>query len=269
MTEQVVVFRYGDLQSCAEAIRADYAVAEDSERRSVQAYRNVGLALLAAKEMCGHGNWLSWLKANVPFTARQAQNYMRLAKCEVTSHLEDAWQVILGNADEVPADEPAREGQTPARAVEVEEREDTSSYFSPNPSRSDGLEPSEAAPVESPRTSGDAVPWSESEVERRAQVEAGGTVVLNMKTDYALYAWAMQCGKFARVDRKTEWGNPYLLDEDGTRDEVCDSYAVYLARKRGLLNRVGELKGRALGCWCFPLRCHADHLADLSEGGVS
>jgi hypothetical protein len=31
---------------------------------------------------------------------RRAYQYMRLAKCDVTSHLEDKWRLISGNAPE-------------------------------------------------------------------------------------------------------------------------------------------------------------------------
>ena len=45
----------------------------------------------------------------VSFSEVQAQRYMQLAKVDVTSNLEEYWRVILGNADEVSADEPASE----------------------------------------------------------------------------------------------------------------------------------------------------------------
>jgi hypothetical protein len=69
-----------------------------------------------------------------------------------------------------------------------------------------------------------------------------------------------------KVDRTTAWGNPFEMPGDGDRDEVCDSYEVYLSRKRSLLQRLPELKGKVLVCWCFPERCHGDHLAHLANG---
>jgi hypothetical protein len=38
-----------------------------------------GLLLLQAKETVKHGEWGNWLKANIKFSERQAQNYMRVA----------------------------------------------------------------------------------------------------------------------------------------------------------------------------------------------
>ncbi len=38
----------------------------------------IGRRLVEAKEMLGHGNWLSWLEKETPFSDRHAQNYMRV-----------------------------------------------------------------------------------------------------------------------------------------------------------------------------------------------
>jgi hypothetical protein len=52
-----------------------------------------------------------------------------------------------------------------------------------------------------------------------------------------------------------------VLGRDGDRATVVASYRDdYLPRNPGLLARLGELRGRALGCWCAPLPCHADVL---------
>jgi len=104
--------------------------------------------------------------------------------------------------------------------------------------------------------------WSESELDRRAIVEKGGTVVANMhqETDRALIHWAKTTGHFARIDRNSDWGNPFEMPNDGDRDTVCDSYEIFFPRKFSLHNRLDELKGKVLGCWCYPQRCHGDYL---------
>ncbi|MFM8270925.1 MAG: DUF3102 domain-containing protein [Gemmata sp.] len=86
--------------------------------------------------MCGHGNWLSWLKANVPFSRQQANNYMNLAKLPVTGNLEDQWRVILGNAEQpdvgeqsAVTSEPAREESDHAREIAVHATRQMRSYF--------------------------------------------------------------------------------------------------------------------------------------------
>jgi len=109
--------------------------------------------------------------------------------------------------------------------------------------------------------------WSESELERKAIVEAGGTVVANMHqdTDRALLHWAKATNRFARIDRNSDWGNPFEMPDDGDRDTVCDSYEIFFPRKFSLHNRLDDLRGKVLGCWCYPLRCHGDYLASKLE----
>lgn len=110
--------------------------------------------------------------------------------------------------------------------------------------------------------------WPESELERKAIVEAGGTVVANMHADadQSLLAWARQTGRFLRIDRQSDWGNPFEMPADGDRDTVCDSYEIFFARKFSLHSRIAELEGKVLGCWCYPQRCHGDYLVSKLEG---
>ncbi len=112
----------------------------------------------------------------------------------------------------------------------------------------------------------DPIPWTPSERQRHELVEQGVAVVANLSTDKALIQWAKQRGLFVRVDRRSEWGNPFKLHSEAERDTVCDRYAAYLSDRPALLERVAELRGRVLGCWCCPKRCHGDHLAALANG---
>ena len=111
------------------------------------------------------------------------------------------------------------------------------------------------------------VEWRSDELERKATVESGGTVVANMRTDgdKALIHWAKENDCYQRIDRNSEWGNPYELDQDGDRDTVCDSFEYYFKRKYGLHKELHTLKGKVLGCWCYPKRCHGNHLKKLAD----
>jgi len=116
--------------------------------------------------------------------------------------------------------------------------------------------------------------WTPSQLERKAKVEAGKTVTANMgkgedglPIDRALIDWADAQGKFERIDRNTEWGNPFVLGEDGDRVTVIENYAWYLERKPSLLKKVKGLKGKVLGCWCCPDHCHGDILIAEAEQG--
>jgi hypothetical protein len=102
--------------------------------------------------------------------------------------------------------------------------------------------------------------WSEEEKNRRQLVLDGNTILINLKTDDNLRTWAEMNDLLIRIDRGSEWGNPFVLGKDGNRDTVCNNYSVYLGMKPSLLRKLPELKGKVLGCWCYPERCHGDEL---------
>ena len=106
--------------------------------------------------------------------------------------------------------------------------------------------------------------WREDERSRQAEVQSGLTVVANASADKNLIAWAERERLAVRIDRSTRYGNPFVLDEDGDRDEVCDAYERhYLPHKPSITDRIesGELSGKVLVCHCYPQRCHGDCLA--------
>jgi ParB-like chromosome segregation protein Spo0J len=110
--------------------------------------------------------------------------------------------------------------------------------------------------------------WRKDERDRQAQVQSGLTVVANASSDKNLIAWAERERLAVRIDRSTRYGNPFILDEDGDRDQVCDSYERhYITRKPSITDRIdsGELSGKVLVCHCYPQRCHGDCLADQAN----
>ncbi|MFF4875061.1 DUF4326 domain-containing protein [Micromonospora sp. NPDC000668] len=52
---------------------------------------------------------------------------------------------------------------------------------------------------------------------------------------------------------------------DGTRNEILDKYRAYLLGRPDLLALRPGLRGRRLGCWCVPERCHAEVIAELAD----
>jgi hypothetical protein len=94
-----------------------------------------------------------------------------------------------------------------------------------------------------------------------SKLKEGKTIVVNQKTDLATIRYAESKGLYVRCDRASEWGNPFEMDKDGTRDEVIKNYDIhYLRFKPSLRQKLHTLKGKALGCWCAPLKCHCDVL---------
>lgn len=68
------------------------------------------------------------------------------------------------------------------------------------------------------------------------------------------------------IGRPSKWGNPFVIGKDGTREEVIAKYRAWLLREwRDAFLDVGELRGKVLGCWCAPLPCHGDVLAELAN----
>jgi hypothetical protein len=67
--------------------------------------------------------------------------------------------------------------------------------------------------------------------------------------------------------RPSPLGNPFVINKDGTRDEVCDKYEAYF---KEAINNVPQLKVEVdriielirngndvtLTCFCVPARCH-------------
>lgn len=67
------------------------------------------------------------------------------------------------------------------------------------------------------------------------------------------------------------WHNPFK-DKQFGRDECVRKYKEYIktnkqlqSNGRTLLDSLHELKGKTLGCWCHPERCHGHALVELIE----
>jgi hypothetical protein len=110
----------------------------------------------------------------------------------------------------------------------------------------------------------EVIPLEDLELINR--MKEGETVVLNMNTNFHAMKWAKDNERYQQIDRWSDWGNPFLIGGDGNRDTVCESFKVYFNLKLELNQKVKQLKGKALGCHCYPLRCHGDHLKQLADG---
>jgi len=76
------------------------------------------------------------------------------------------------------------------------------------------------------------------------------------------------------IGRPSKWGNPFthhtVADTMAnyhveTRDQAVDSYAEWIREQPELLAALPDLRGKVLGCWCKPARCHGDVLAELAN----
>ena len=83
------------------------------------------------------------------------------------------------------------------------------------------------------------------------------TIVVNIRHDmYDVY-----------IGRPSIWGNPYIIGKHGDREEVIQKYKTKimndLEKNPELKDQLKELKGKVLGCYCWPEACHGDVLIDL------
>ena len=62
---------------------------------------------------------------------------------------------------------------------------------------------------------------------------------------------------------ESKWANPFKIADWGSRETVVKLYKQYLLEDEELLNSLGDLKGKNLGCWCAPNLCHGDILHHL------
>lgn len=64
------------------------------------------------------------------------------------------------------------------------------------------------------------------------------------------------------------FGNPYSIGRHGPREQVIEKFETYargrIERDRLYRDRVRELHGKRLFCWCKPLACHGDVLERLA-----
>lgn len=62
------------------------------------------------------------------------------------------------------------------------------------------------------------------------------------------------------------WGNPFKIGATMDRAKVIQEYRKWILSKPELVAQVKkELKGKILACWCSPLACHGDVLAEIAN----
>ena len=74
------------------------------------------------------------------------------------------------------------------------------------------------------------------------------------------------------IGRPSRWGNPFS-HKKGTkaeflvesREEAIAEYKKWILKQPELLAALPELKGKVIACWCAPLACHGNVLAELAD----
>ena len=65
------------------------------------------------------------------------------------------------------------------------------------------------------------------------------------------------------IGRPSIWGNPFALGWAGDRTAVIAKYREWILTQPHLLAQLHTLRGKRLGCWCFPKECHGHVLIEL------
>lgn len=72
------------------------------------------------------------------------------------------------------------------------------------------------------------------------------------------------------IGRGGPFGNPYVIGQDGDRDEVIRKFRDYFHQRlkmdRDFRKKVEALKGKTLGCHCAPLNCHGTVIMEFLDG---
>ena len=86
--------------------------------------------------------------------------------------------------------------------------------------------------------------------------------VLNMRNFTKIQIREMiESGKAVRCDRRTKFGNRFVMRCEEERDLVCDQFEMHNLPTLD----VTELRGKDLLCWCAPLRCHCNSLLEKAN----
>jgi len=97
-------------------------------------------------------------------------------------------------------------------------------------------------------------------------IEIAITRVINIKIE-TKYQGIKSTPSYEYIGRGAYWGNPYSMYEDGDdREEVIRKYKYDFDYEKFLKKEkteVYKLAGKRLGCFCKPLACHGDVLADF------
>ena len=71
------------------------------------------------------------------------------------------------------------------------------------------------------------------------------------------------------IGRPSKWGNPFPIpkfyDRELDPDRILARYEAYLHTQPDLMAALPELRGKVLGCWCAPKRCHGDILLRMAN----
>ena len=69
------------------------------------------------------------------------------------------------------------------------------------------------------------------------------------------------------IGRPSPWGNPWkVIPGKRSREEAILAFERMVCADQLIVDHIKkELRGKVLGCWCAPLPCHGDILAEIAN----
>ena len=72
--------------------------------------------------------------------------------------------------------------------------------------------------------------------------------------------------KYTYIGRGTIFGNPFVINKDGNRDDVIKKYSEYVLNAPKVLNAINDLDENAkLVCHCVPKPCHGNVICEIKD----
>tara|TARA_X000000950_G_C13895742_1_gene652720 strand:- start:945 stop:1337 length:393 start_codon:yes stop_codon:yes gene_type:complete len=75
--------------------------------------------------------------------------------------------------------------------------------------------------------------------------------------------------RYPERSSSSPFANPFKITKDISRNQAIEQYREYIIKElencEDLTNKLKRLKGKKLGCWCYPEKCHGNVLLELIE----
>lgn len=264
---QLVLFDYSDLTPPKREILVRYTGQIQSlVKRSMGDIIEIGKALIAVKELLPQGTFNKWLKDEFNWSRMTATRLMNVAQNFAESNVtrdtfaaHALYFLATPSTPESARQEALRRAESGER-ITVETAKEIKAFHIERIDRAQSQ----------PRDFFEPTPpvvWTPESAERKALVLEGQSVVANKHTDIALIEWAKEMDLYVAIDRGTIWGNPFITPADGERSEVIKNFKWYYQHKPSLQRQIESLRGKVLGCWCYPDDCHGDILIEALKNG--
>ena len=95
--------------------------------------------------------------------------------------------------------------------------------------------------------------------------------IVNLRSEPRLreqFEYAEVVNNTVLIDRRSKWGNPFKIGPTCSREQAIERYRADLWQRiqagQVSLEELAELDGCWLACWCEPLPCHGDVLANAA-----